>query len=172
MTLDTVLLNGTVGVGKTTTAYAVGKLLARKKVPHAVIDLDEPRRMWPSPPGDRFHRALSMRNLTALAAGYQEAGAERLVLAGVVETHRDVSAIQEAVGGPLAVVRLVASGDITDDRLRGRHVRDEEGLSWSLKRRGELHAILDSAGLDDHVVPSDGRLPATLAEEVAELIGW
>jgi adenylylsulfate kinase-like enzyme len=45
------LLTGTVGIGKTTVAVAVGDLLREREVANAVVDLDELRRAWPSPPG-------------------------------------------------------------------------------------------------------------------------
>ncbi|RUR01247.1 hypothetical protein [Labedella endophytica] len=169
---SSVFLNGTVGVGKTTTSAALGDLLTARQVPHAVIDLDETRRMWPSPADDGFHFALSMRNLAALTENYRAAGAQRLVLAGVVESRDDVTAVERAIGGTISVVRLVAPGDVVDARLRGRHVHDTDGLTWSLARRGELHAILDAAGIEDHVVVSDGRPPAALADEIATRLGW
>lgn len=172
MAAQSVFLNGTVGVGKTTTAAALSVLLIDRQVPHAVVDLDELRRMWPSPPDDRFHRALSMRNLAALTASYRAAGARRLVLAGVLESHDDVTAVEQAIEGGISVIRLVAPGAVVDARLTGRHGYDIDGLAWSLERRGELHAILDAADLDDHVVVSDGRPPALLAEEVLTLLGW
>jgi adenylylsulfate kinase-like enzyme len=40
------LINGTVGVGKTTVAEAVGDLLAGSGVSHAVLDLDWLRQPW------------------------------------------------------------------------------------------------------------------------------
>ena len=43
------LLTGTVRVGKTTVAAAVGDLLRERQVANAVVDLDELRRAWPAP---------------------------------------------------------------------------------------------------------------------------
>ena len=49
MSATALFLNGTVGVGKTTVALAIGDLLAAARVPHAVIDVDWLRRGWPPP---------------------------------------------------------------------------------------------------------------------------
>ena len=87
MTPAALLLNGTVGSGKTAVADALGDLLADREIPHAVIDLDWLRRAWPSPPGDPFNHAMTLRNLTAVATNFLAAGAERLVLAGVLFTN-------------------------------------------------------------------------------------
>ena len=64
----TIIINGTVGVGKTTAASALGRLLEENGVAHAVIDTDEIRRSWPAPPGDRFNLELQLANLAALSA--------------------------------------------------------------------------------------------------------
>lgn len=74
------LINGTVGVGKTTVAEAVGDLLAEAGTAHAVLDLDWLRQSWPAPPGDRFNFNMLLRNLRSIAGNYLDAGATRLVL--------------------------------------------------------------------------------------------
>ena len=79
------LLVGAVGVGKTTTADAIGDELEGRGVPGAVIDLDAIRRGWPAPPGDCFNSAIELANLRAVAQNFREAGAEVLVAAGVME---------------------------------------------------------------------------------------
>ena len=115
---------------------------------------------------------LSMRNLAALTANYGSAGASRLVLAGVVESRNDVTAVEQAIGSAISVVRLVAPGDVVDARLQRRHGYDVDGLAWSLERRGELQTILDAADVDYHVIISDGRQPAALADEILARLGW
>ncbi|MHA6765424.1 DEAD/DEAH box helicase family protein [Streptacidiphilus sp. PAMC 29251] len=81
------LINGTVGAGKTSAAVAVGDLLTTRGMPHAVIDLDWLSQSWPTPQGDPFNFDLLLRNLRGIATNYLDAGAVRLVLAGVVEEH-------------------------------------------------------------------------------------
>ena len=94
------LINGTVGAGKTSVAEMVGNLLTEAGVPNAVIDLDWLRRSWPSPEGDRFNVAMALRNLRAVARNYQDAGAVRIVLAGVIETSVDRTATRTRSGFP------------------------------------------------------------------------
>lgn len=77
------LINGTVGVGKTTVAAAVCDLLVQRQVPNALIDVDGLRKAWPSPPQDPFNMGLALRNLASVAANYVEAGVTHLILAGV-----------------------------------------------------------------------------------------
>ena len=166
MTCRALLLTGTVGVGKTTTADAVGERLREQGVPHAVVDLDELCRCWPAPPADPFHTALELANLAAVAGTYRAAGAQRLVLAGVAESRDDRDRYERALGVPLDVVRLVGSAAVVEPRLRVRHVADPEGLAWHLRRRGELDAVLDAADVADAVVAVDGLTPREVADVV------
>lgn len=165
------LLTGTVGAGKTTVAEEVGALLAARGVPHAVIDLDALRRVWPAPPGDPFNTALELANLRAVAANARAAGARVLVLAGVVEDVAGLEAHAEAAGLPLAVVRLRVAPEEAERRLRERHRADPEGLAWHLHRRGELEAVLDAAGLPGTTVDTTGLTPEEVAERALAAAG-
>lgn len=150
------LINGTVGAGKTSVAEAVGDLLAGQGVPSAVIDLDWLRRAHPSPPGDRFNVAIQVRNLGSLVRNYVEAGAERVVIAGVLEEDAVRRRFAAAIGVELQVCRLVVDLDLVRRRLARRHEDDEEGLRWHLDRSGELDAILAVGRLEDFAVEATG----------------
>ncbi|KOV83724.1 AAA family ATPase [Nocardia sp. NRRL S-836] len=167
------LITGPVGVGKTTVAQAVGDLLARAAVPHAVIDLDWLAASWPAPPGDRFNFELQLRNLAAVARNYLDAGAHRLVLAGVVESRADRQRYADVLGVDLAVCRLRADLAVVERRLVGRH-RDDGELRWHVERSRELERIFDAAGVADFVVAADGEVAqvAQVAESVAGAAGW
>jgi adenylylsulfate kinase-like enzyme len=165
------LLNGTVGSGKTSVAAAVGDLLRERDEPHAVLDLDALRQAWPSPPGDRFNTTILLANLRAVSANVRAAGARSLVLAGVVETAADREALARAVGVPLTVVRLTADLDLVKARLRSRHRDDPDGLRWHLARSGELADLLAAAGVEDHVVDTTGASVPAVAARVLVLAG-
>lgn len=172
MTAETLLITGTVGVGKTTVAEAVGRMLAERAVPHAVVDLDQIRLLWPSPDADRFNLAIELRNLASLAGNCREAGAQRLVLAGVIERRSDLAAYERACGGSVVVVRLLGAPSTVEPRLRARHRDSPEDLAWHLARRAELDSILDAAHVSDADVAIADRTPVEVAAEVLQLAGW
>jgi adenylylsulfate kinase len=166
------LLTGTVGAGKTTTALHVGELLAERGVPHAVVDLDELRRSWPAPPGDPFQQGLELENLRAVAGIYRRRGAVRLVLAGVLEDRAARAAYADAVGAPLTVCRLRLAVPAVRDRLDARHAGYPAVLAWHRHRAGELHGILEDARVEDAVVDVEGLAPAAVAAAVLRAAGW
>jgi adenylylsulfate kinase len=166
------VINGTVGVGKTTVAAAVGQLLTRSRVPNAVIDVDDLRRAWPSPPDDRFNMGLAMRNLTCVAGNNVDAGSVRLVLASVIETPSDRSAHERALDMPVVVCRLRAGLSVVRDRLLHRHRDDDDALEWYLDRAPELEAILDSSEVNDYSVDVSCGTVAEAATAVLRQAGW
>jgi len=168
--VSALLITGPVGVGKTTVASAAGDLLATAEVPHAVIDLDWLASSWPSPPDDRFNLTLQLRNLRAVARNYLDAGAQHLVLAGVVESRADRDRYAEAIGVDLAVCRLTADLTVIHQRLIRRHLSDDD-LRWHLRRVPELERIFDLAGVEDFTVAADHPAP-DVAKAVASAAGW
>lgn len=165
------LITGTVGAGKTSTAYAIGDELQRRRVPHAVIDLDELRRGWPPPPGDPFGSAVALQNLRAVSQNYRRAGALRLIMAGVVEGPDGVAEHAAAVGMAVVVCRLRVDLDRVRDRLLARHEPGSE-LEWHLHRSAELDAILDRQLIPDVVLDVGDDSPAAVASRVLSAVGW
>jgi adenylylsulfate kinase len=166
------LITGTVGAGKTTVAEMVGDLLGEVGVPHAVIDLDWLRRAWPSPAGDRFNFAVELLNLRAVARNYLDAGAVRIVLAGVIEPQIQREHLLDAVGVPLAVCRLRVDLPVVRARLARRHGGQDAALRWHLDRSGELDAILEAAAVEDFTVDANDLSIALVAAEVIRAAGW
>lgn len=161
-------LNGTVGSGKTSTAFAVGELLCGRGVAHQLIDLDELRRAWPPAADDPFNSVLERANLRSLVANAAATGVWAFVLAGVIEDAAG-RAEYERLLGPLWVVRLTAEPDALRERLTRRHEpgRDRD---WHLARAGQLARIIALADVDDRVVDTTARTPAEVAIDATA--GW
>lgn len=171
--VDTVFLNGTVGVGKSTVAEIVSDLKIRAAQPHALVDLDHMRSCWPAPENDPFNLALELANLTAVVDNYRRAGIEHLVVVGVAENADAVEMYRKSTGSPeLLMCRLTAEPAVVAERLRNRHRDDPSGLDWHLARAVELESILDAAGLDDIVLDTTDVGPTDVARSVMSAAGW
>ena len=166
------LINGTVGAGKTSVAEMVGDLLTEAGVPNAVIDLDWLRRSWPSPAGDRFNVAMALRNLRSVARNYRDAGAVRIVLAGVIETKVERDRHEDALGVPLSMCRLRVDLPLVRARLAQRHEGEGAVLQWHLARSGELDAILEAAVIEDFTVSATDLSISSTAKMVLSTAGW
>lgn len=168
--MDSIFVNGTVGVGKSTLADALSAAEGRS---HAVIDLDAIRRLAPAPSSDRFNHELELLNLQSLTDNYRAAGAKRFIVAGVIEAEAEIPHYVDALRSEgMFVCRLVARSDVLESRLRFRHRDDPEGLIWHLARVEELSNVLEAADLDDLVLDSSDMPAVELAVAVRRAAGW
>ncbi|NQX28699.1 AAA family ATPase [Microbacteriaceae bacterium VKM Ac-2854] len=166
-----VIVNGTVGVGKTTVAEALSDVLGDAEPAHALIDLDAIRRIRPAPEGDRFAHEVELTNLRALAAGFRAAGAQRFVLAGVVEAERERERYAEAIGAEVLLVRLTAPPEVVAARIRARHGSDATARDWHLVRAVELERILAAGAFEDLLLDAT-ESPQLLARRIAAAARW
>ncbi len=165
------VVTGPVGVGKTTVTAAISDLLDGVGMPHAMVDADHLRWCYPAPAHDRFHTALGLHNLAVVWANYRAAGAERLILADVVEARADVASYREAIpGAAITVVRLGASLPTIARRLAGRETGPS--LEWHLHRAAELTALMERNHVGDLLIGTDGKTVAAIAQEAVARAGW
>jgi adenylylsulfate kinase len=170
-TVPAIVVTGTVGAGKSSVAGEMQHLLGCQGIPHARVDVDALSECWPAPPDDPFNTRVMLKNLVCVWSTYRQAGAQRLVIAGVLERREDLEGYRRAVPGLQPVVcRLVASTATLRQRLRQRELGT--GLAWHLRRAEELAAQLEATRLDDFVVHNEGRTLQETASEVLVRAGW
>lgn len=163
------VLSGTVGVGKSTILAEIHDILGGARVPHACIDCDALALSWP--PRGAFNQVTVFENLESVWTNAHAAGAERLVLASVVETLEDLDGYQRAVpGARITVCQLMAAEEVRLARLRARELGT--GLDWHLSRTTELQQILDAVALHDFSVTNEGRSIRAVAGEVLMRAEW
>ncbi|MCL3863150.1 GNAT family N-acetyltransferase [Actinotalea sp. K2] len=167
-----VVVNGTMGAGKTTVASAMSDLLREREVPHGWVDVDALCQVWPTSEQDPYAQSLVFLGLAGLAPGLAAQGYRRVVLARVVEDPADRERYEMAFdGADVTVVRLRAAEHVRVERLTAR---EPEGYWQDLAfaRTVELEAVLTALDLDDAVVDNDGRPAREVAGQVLGLLGW
>lgn len=171
-----VIITGPVGVGKTTTAEALGDLLIEQDIPHTMIDMDALTWTYPRPANDRFNGQLGLRNLADVVRNARELGSSRLVVAGVIESRGDRDGYRAAIpGAAVTVVRLVAPIERIRERIMSRSAGgagSEASVVWERDRAAELIAIMDAADAADVLIDTTDRKPKDVAREIATRLGW
>lgn len=169
--VPTLLITGPVGVGKTTVSGEISEMLDAANVPHAFVDLDGLGWCFPRQPEDPYRSTITFRNLAAVWATYRAAGAQRLVLAGVLEDRSELERYREAVpGAEIAVVRLRAKRGTLLSRLGGRELGSALGRQQA--RAAELAAQMDAGSVEDLLVETDGRSVSDVAREILSGTAW
>ncbi|MFN3865642.1 MAG: GNAT family N-acetyltransferase [Demequina sp.] len=172
------VINGTMGAGKTTVAAAVLDLLAERGARCAFIDADALCQAEPRSDEDPFNQALLFDALVAIAPHYRARGYGLMVIPRVVEDAADRERYERAFtsadagAAEVTIVRVDATEEV---RLHRLGVREPEGYwrDWAAARTVELNAVLEDVDLDDAVVDNSGdRDRLDVAAEVIDRIGW
>ena len=81
------LVTGPVGVGKSAVLREADQLLIEAQTRHATVELEEISRCWPAPAEAESRQSMILSNLAALWSNFAARGADRLLLAQILE-HR------------------------------------------------------------------------------------
>jgi adenylylsulfate kinase-like enzyme len=154
-----------VGAGKSSVSEAVSQILSKKKVPNAVIDMDNLTCAYPHPENDRFNSALGYKNLSSIWPNYKKLGIRNLIIPTVIENQEAIRKYKSAVpNSHVTVVRLTAGDSTLHKRLEHREVGDS--LKWHKNRAGELREQFERCKLEDFVIDTENKSIAEVAEEV------
>jgi adenylylsulfate kinase-like enzyme len=165
------LITGPMGVGKTSVAAEVSEQLDEAGIAHALVDIDSLRWCYPRKQYDPFRIGLAMRNLAALWNNFHAIGAERLVLADVIEERAHLLRYQRAIpNAELCIVRLQAPLETLEHRLRQREIGS--GLTRHLQRAEVLAERMEQAHIEDILIDTKNRTVAAIAREILDSCGW
>ncbi len=169
MSLPVLIINGTIGSGKSTIGLAIQEVLECLEMPHAYLDLDRLTDCFPKK--GHFNDEVMFEALAALWPIYRACGADRLVLSRVVEDLSELKSYEHVLGEcSFTVVLLAASERTRRARISAREFG--ESLKWHLHRSRELDQILSKSTPYDFLVQNDDRNPAETASEILERSGW
>jgi adenylylsulfate kinase-like enzyme len=185
---EVLLLCGPTGVGKSTVGWSAYRATRLAGHQSSYVDLDQISFLEPQQGSDPGRHRLKAANLAAVWHNFHARGASHLVAVGPIETDEAVRAYAEALpAARITVCRLHAGPESFAERitLRGEGRTPPRGLAGDLlagRPAAELRRIadqaaaestaLDRAGVGEVRLPTDGRTPADLAEELLRGARW
>jgi hypothetical protein len=164
-----VLITGVYGSGKTSVVEEIADLLEHQHRPYALIDLDYLSWFGSGHLDGHVDQRIMLANLAAVVSNYRDVGVRFFLLAGAIRGQLELEAIRAELGMGLSVVRLTASWEEIERRLRSnvttaRH-RDD------LPTAAEWIAASTGEGIEDLTIAND-RPIREVATEIVEWLGW
>ncbi|GAA2432374.1 AAA family ATPase [Streptomyces macrosporus] len=144
-------LCGPPGVGKTTVAWQLYSRFVQDGVEAGYVDIDQLGICYPEPAADPGRHRLKTENLGAVVTAFRAAGARCVIVSGVVDASRGVSA-ELLPQAALTVWRLRADREELRRRFLGRGIRTDE-MAAALKEADAL----DTSGFADGCIDTTGH---------------
>ena len=184
MRVPVLWLYGADAVGKSTVAWEIYSVLTGGGVPAAYVDTDYLGFCSPLPDDDPA--ALVAANLRAMWPNFEAAGAQCLVVSGVVVTAGQRALFADAIPGTeLTLCRLRATTETLSGRImrRGRiEGAGSDGAASGLtiaglreygERAGRFAALLDAEDIADFSVDTDDvPVPEVARRVLGRMPGW
>ncbi|MDA3645461.1 hypothetical protein LZ318_18825 [Saccharopolyspora indica] len=156
---------GPPGVGKTSVAWAIRERLIGEGIDAGFADIDQLGMCFPEPTGDPGRYRMKTANLRAVVAHHQTAGAQCVIVSGVVDAARGVAA-EEIPQARLSVCRLRADHGELAQRFRAR-----QGQSAPVTEVLREADALDAGAIAEVCVDTTSRTIGETAELVRQQCG-
>jgi len=169
-TTEVIFIGGRSGVGKTTVAAELSRLLTIDDIPHVLIEGDNLDQAHPEPWRNGID--LAEQNLAAIWRNYQAAGYSRLIFTNTVSV-LEMPSLIAALGPDVHAigVLLVANDPTAAHRLAQREIGS--GLDDAIKRSNAAAVkLLLTASASVHRVSTDDREIRVIAAELLAISGW
>jgi chloramphenicol 3-O-phosphotransferase len=164
-----IFLNGSYGVGKSSTLDHLADLFAEADLPFSLFDVDWFHRSWPPASTDPRNVLTEADNIRAVWRNYRRTGPRTPIIAGVIAEDDDVERYEQCFDLPLRIVHLTASPAVAERRLRGRYTpQQHRALAWHLEERERLTQKLHRFPAHDLVLDTDHCTPADVASRIFE----
>lgn len=159
---------GAVGAGKSVTAWALFEALADAGVTVAYVDIDQLGMLYPAADTDPQRHLLKTHALVSLVPGYLAAGAQVLVVSGVINA--EAGPERDSVAPVDFTLCLISP---TPDSLRGRILARGSGQDAAeeavaedaaLRRATFIDVVVETAGLTVSQAAARLRQFVTVAE--------
>lgn len=166
--IEILVLNGSPGSGKTTTANAVSELLRKKEIHHVVIDFDELGRIYPE-----TNSNVQWENLRSVCMNYLKVpGLKRLVIPVTIDSEEILETLKNCAPNTNWIIcELVADKEILIKRVTER----EPNEYWREKLRTLVNNYAnrpESTKFGEIKINTGIMLPEEAAKEILLKVNW
>lgn len=167
---DVIFIGGRSGVGKTTVAAEISRLLTSYDISHALIEGDNLDQAHPEPWRNGID--LAEQNLATMWRNYQTAGYSRLIFTNTVSVLQ-MSALTAVLGADVRAVGVLLTADDSTAAERLALGEIGSGLGEAVERsRAAAIKLHTDASPSVHRVPTDHRSITEIATEILSVTGW
>lgn len=157
---------GAPGVGKSATSWALFEKLGEEGVAVAYVDIDQLGMLYPEPADDPDRHRLKVDALNAVLPRYAAAGAEVLVVSGIVDPHAGADLASRFPTASVTFCLLTVDETTLQKRIAER--------GWDAADADEAVAdarALRRAPFVDEVIDTTGSALAAVVAQVRPLVG-
>ncbi len=142
-----IILNGPLGIGKTTTAWEMVGRFERA----VMLDMDYIAAIHPFDYYRQTDLNYAYQTLAVLLTHHQAHGYQNFVVNWVFESAEQIERLKSQLaplGLPIHLFRLTCAPEVAEQRIRGRNLPDVE---WEVQRARELISILEQAAIEGDI---------------------
>jgi gluconate kinase len=162
--LPVLWLCGAPATGKSTVAWHLFGDLAGEGVRAGYVDIDQLGMVYPAPQHDPERHQVKADALAAVLPNYAQAGAQVLVVSGVLDPMTGAGLAQRIPS--ITFCHLVA-----DEKTIRARLADRPGPTESTDLAMDMLRGLEAASFVAHTIDTTGRTPLDVAREACALIG-
>ena len=163
--LPVLWLCGAPAAGKSTVAWQVFSDLADQGLCVGYLDIDQIGMLQPPPADDRTCHRFKVNNLAAMVRNYRTAGAQVLVISGVIDPEQGPDFAAAAVDADITFCHLTVDEQTLRKRLAAR--------GWPSEAADEAMTMmggLAEASFVSTMIDTTARSPQSLARDAATLV--
>jgi broad-specificity NMP kinase len=163
--LPVLWLCGAPATGKSTVAWQVFSDLADQGLRVGYLDIDQIGMLQPPPEDDLHCHRVKVDNLAGMVRNYRTAGAQVLVISGVIDPGRGHDFAEAAVDADITFCHLTVDEPTLRERLAARGWPSEAADEAMVMMSGLANAPFVTTMID-----TTGREPGGLARDAAKLV--
>lgn len=164
-----IILNGPLGIGKTTTAWGVVGRFEQA----VMLDMDYIAAIQPFDYYRQSDLDYAYQTLAVLLTHHQAHGYHNFVVNWVFEAAKQLERLKShlaPLGLPIHVFRLTCAPEVVEQRIRHRNLPDAE---WEVERARELIGILERAATEGDIgtlIDTTALTPEAVVDVIWEML--